>query len=159
ERVSGKLQSSPFAGRPHVDEGADAFLARVPWGRQLCDELGLTDLVSPATGTAFVWHAGRLHPIPDGLVLAVPAALGGLLRSRLLSPRGVGRAGFDLVRPRTPPDHDCLGRIVRDRFGKQVLERLVDPLVGSINAGDADQLSLAASTPQIAAPAAESRSL
>lgn len=158
-RLGGKLQASPFAGLAHVDEGADAFLARVPWGRQLCDELGLTDLVSPATGRAYVWHGGRLHPIPDGLVLGVPAGLVGLVRSRLLSPLGVARAGLDLVRPRTPADHDCLGRAIRDRFGAQVLERLVDPLVGSINAGDADELSLAAATPQLAEPVTRSRSL
>jgi len=157
--VGGKLKASPFAGLASVDEGADAFLARVPWGRQLCDELGLTDLVSPASGAAYVWSGGRLHAIPDGLVLGVPAGLGGLIRSRLLSPLGVARAGLDLFRPRTPIDHDNLGRTIRDRFGAQVLERLVDPLVGSINAGDADHLSLEAATPQIAEPAARSRSL
>ena len=158
-RLGGKLQSSPFAGVAHADEAADAVLARVPWGRQLFGELGLTDLVSPAAGTAFVWHGGRLHPIPEGLVLGVPAGLMGLVRSRLLSPAGVLRAGLDLVRPRTPIDHDNLGRLVRDRFGAQVLERLVDPLVGSINAGDCDQLSLTASTPQLAEPAGRARSL
>jgi len=159
DRLGGKLQASPFAGLAHVDEGADAFLARVPWGRQLCDELGLDDLVSPATGRAYIWHRGQLHRIPDGLVLGVPAGLLGLLRSRLLSPGGIVRAAYDLVRSETPPDHDSLGRTIRDRFGDEVLERLVDPLVGSINAGDADQLSLRASTPQIAEPAMNSRSL
>ena len=159
EHVGGKLRASPFAGLPSLDEAADAFLARVPWGRQLCAELGLVDLVSPATGSAFVWYAGRLHALPDGLVLGVPAGLSGLIRSRLLSPLGVVRAGWDLLRPATPPGHDNLGRLIRDRFGAQVLERLVDPLVGSINAGDADRLSLRASTPQIAEPAAGSRSL
>ena len=159
DRLGGKLQSSPFAGLPFVDEGADAFLARVPWGRQLCSDLGLNDLVPPATGRAYVWHRDRLHPIPDGLVLGVPAGLGGLVRSRLLSPWGVARAGLDLVIPRTPPDHDSLGRLIRDRFGDEVAERLVDPLVGSINASDADTLSLEASAPQIAEPAKSARSL
>jgi oxygen-dependent protoporphyrinogen oxidase len=158
-RIGGKLQSSPFAGIDHVDEAADAFLARVPWGRQLCSDLGITDLVSPVTGRAYVWHGKRLHPIPDGLVLGVPAGLGGLLKSRLLSPMGVARAGLDLLIPSTPPDHDSLGRLIRDRFGHEVLERLVDPLVGSINAGDADTLSLDASVPQIAEPARSGRSL
>lgn len=159
DRLGGKLQSSTFAGLPFVDEAADAFLARVPWGRQLCSDLGITDLVSPATGRAYVWQRDRLHPIPDGLVLGVPAGLGGLVRSRLLSPWGVARAGLDLVIPRTPPDHDSLGRLIRDRFGDEVAERLVDPLVGSINAGDADTLSLDASAPQIAEPAKSGRSL
>ncbi len=158
-RLGGKLQASPFAGLANVDEAADAFLARVPWGRELCAELRISDLVSPATGRAYVLHRHRLHRIPDGLVLGVPAGIRGLVRSRLLSPLGLARAGGDLVRPVTPPDHDNLGRLIRDRFGREVLERLVDPLIGSINAGDADQLSLRASAPQIAEPASQSRSL
>lgn len=159
DRVGGKLRSSPFAGMDHIDEGADAFLARVPWAKQLCAELGLDDLVAPSTGRAYVWQNGRLHRIPEGLVLGVPAGLLGLAKSRLLSPIGAVRAGFDLFKSATPADHDCLGRLIRDRFGEQVLERLVDPLVGSINAGDADHLSLRAATPQIAEPAINARSL
>ena len=95
DRVGGKLRSSPFAGMDHIDEGADAFLARVPWAKQLCAELGLDDLVAPSTGRAYVWQNGRLHRIPEGLVLGVPAGLLGLAKSRLLSPIGVVRAGFD----------------------------------------------------------------
>lgn len=159
DRVGGKLQSSPFAGLDHIDEGADAFLARVPWARQLCAELGLDDLVAPSSGRAYIWHGGSLHPIPDGLVLGVPAGLVGLAKSRLLSPAGILRAGYDLIRAATPPDHDSLGQLIRDRFGDEVLERLVDPLVGSINAGDSDYLSLRGAAPQIAEPAKTARSL
>jgi protoporphyrinogen/coproporphyrinogen III oxidase len=156
----GKIRTTPFAGLTAVDEGADAFLARVPFGTALAGQVGLGDtLVSPATGTAFVSHGGRAHPIPTGLVLGVPKGLGGLVRSRLLSPRGVARAALDLVLPRRSTDHDSVGQLVRDRFGAQVLELLVDPLVGSINAGDADQLSLRASTPQIADATDRCRSL
>ena len=160
DAFGGKIRTSPFAGLPTVDEAADAFLARVPDAVGLATELGLGDtLVSPATGTAFVSHGGRLHPIPPGLVLGVPAGLVGLARSRLLSWPGKARAAFDVVLPRRGVDHDSLGRAIRDRFGDEVLERLVDPLVGSINAGDADELSLTAATPQIAAVATSARSL
>jgi len=159
DRVGGKLQSSPFAGMDHIDEGADAFLARVPWAKQLCAELGIDDLIPPSTGQAYIWQNGHLHRIPAGLVLGVPAGLMGIAKSRLLSPFGIVRAGYDLIKAATPTDHDSLGRLIRERFGDQVLERLVDPLVGSINAGDSDHLSLRASTPQIAEPATNSRSL
>ena len=64
DRFGGKLLTTPFAGHP-VDAGADAFLARVPEGRDLCTELGIAStLVSPATGDAYVWR-GRTpasHP-------------------------------------------------------------------------------------------------
>jgi oxygen-dependent protoporphyrinogen oxidase len=157
--LGGKLQASRFAGIDGLDSGPDAILARVPWGTALLAELGLTDLVSPATGKAFVAHRGRLHDIPDGLVLGVPAGIGGLARSRLLSWPGKVRAALDVVLPARPTAHDSLGRLIRERFGAEVLELLVDPLVGGINAGDSDDLSLRASTPQIAPVAERSRSL
>jgi protoporphyrinogen/coproporphyrinogen III oxidase len=159
-RFGGKISASPLGAVPAVDEGADAFLARVPFAVGLAGELGLGDsLVPPSTGTAFVAHAGRLHAIPSGLVLGVPAGFGGLARSRLLSWHGKGRAALDIVLPRSSIAHDSLGRAVRDRFGDEVLDRLVDPLVGSINAGGADELSIVAATPQIAAAAERSRSI
>ena len=159
DTVGGKLRTTPFAGAPAVDEGADVFLARVPWATELCQELGLgDDLISPAAASASVWWNGRMHPIPTGLVLGVPAGLGGLARSRLLSPQGKLAAALEpLRRPRDA--HDNVGLLIRARFGDEVLERLVDPLLGGINAGDCDQLSLAASAPQLETAAKEHRSL
>ncbi len=158
DRLGGKIRTTPFAGLPAVDEGADAFLARVPWGTELCAELGIDDLVAPATGRAYVWWEHRMHRIPDGLVLGVPKGLGGLARSGLMSWRGKARAAIEPLVPRRPTA-DALGATIRYRFGAEVLERLVGPLVGGINAGDADRLSLAATTPQLAEAARRSRSL
>ncbi len=159
DRWGGKVTSSSFGGLTGIDAGADAFLARVPDARALAVELGMGDeLVAPATGSALVVRRGQLHPIPDGLVLGVPAGLGGLARSRLISWPGKLRAAADLVLPRR--DHgDSLGQLISGRFGREVAEYLVDPLVGSINAGTIDELSLDASTPQIAPVAQRSRSL
>ena len=159
ERLGGKIRTSPFAGLPAVDEGADAFLARVPWAVDLAHELGLDDLVSPATGRAYVWWDGSLHPIPEGLVLGVPAGLGSLARSHLLSWPGKARAALEPLVRRGHPAADNLGALIEHRFGAEVLDRLVDPLIGSINAGDTRQLSLAASAPQVAAGLDRSRSL
>ena len=158
DRLGGKIRTTPFAGLPAVDEGADAFLARVPWATELCAELGIDDLVAPATGRAYVWWDHRMHRIPDGLVLGVPKGLGGLARSGLMSWRGKARAAIEPLVPRRPTT-DALGATIRYRFGAEVLERLVGPLVGGINAGDADRLSLAATTPQLAEAAGRSRSL
>jgi len=158
DRLGGKLRTSPFAGRAAVDEGADAFLARVPHGVELATSVGLVDaLTSPATATAAVWHR-RLHPIPDGLVLGVPTGLARLARSRLLTWRGKLRAGIEPLLPRTDDERDSLGLLIRSRFGDEVHERLVDALVGSIYAADTDRTSLAM-VPQLAALAAGSRSL
>ena len=151
----GKLRTTPFAGRPAVDEGADAFLARVPHASDLAARLGLErSLASPATGAAFVWH-GRLHPIPDGLALGLPGRVLPLVTSRLLSVRGIARAAAEPLLPRRP-DGDSVGRLVRSRFGTEVHERLVDPLVGSIYATDTDRFSLAM-VPQLATLAASTQ--
>jgi oxygen-dependent protoporphyrinogen oxidase len=157
DRLGGKLLTSPFAGRPAVDEGADAFLARVPHATALARSVGIGDeLTSPTDATAAVWY-GRLHPIPDGLLLGVPADMVRLARSDLLSWRGKARAALEPLLP-SRPDDDSIGRLIRTRFGDEVHERLVDALVGSIYAADTDRFSLAM-VPQLAALAGRSRSL
>jgi oxygen-dependent protoporphyrinogen oxidase len=160
-RLGGKILTTPFAGLPAVDAGPDAVLARVPWATDLFTELGLGDeLVAPAVASASIWWDHVLHPIPDGLVLGVPAGLPSLARSKLLTGRGKARAAVEPLRPRGLGGiADNLGAAVRHRFGDEVLERLVDPLLGGINAGDADRLSLSAAAPQIAEVAARHRSL
>jgi oxygen-dependent protoporphyrinogen oxidase len=152
-RPGGKLQTSPLAGVP-LDEAADAFLARVPEAVELCDELGIVGgLVSPATGSAHVFHDGALRPLPTDQILGVPTDLDAVARSGLLSVDGVARARQDLTAPddRPPPGTDeSVGALVRRRLGDEVLDRLVGPLVGSIYAGDGDGLSLQVSAAQLA---------
>jgi protoporphyrinogen/coproporphyrinogen III oxidase len=158
DRLGGRIGTSAFAGVAHVDEGADAFLARVPEAVALAERVGLgDDLVSPEPVGAAVWHDG-LHPIPDGLLLGVPGRLGPLASSRLLSWRGKARAAIEPLLPRTSTDSDSIGAYVRSRFGDEVHERLVDSLVGSIYATDTDRFSLA-EVPQLAALARDNRSL
>jgi len=157
DRVGGKLKTSGFAGRPAIDEGADAFLARVPAGVELATRVGLGDaLTSPTDARAAVWHR-RLHPIPEGLLLGVPGSVAGLATSRLLGVRGTLRAALEPLLPRTDAQ-DSIGRLIRARFGHEVHERLVDALVGSIYATDTDAFSLAM-VPQLAQLADEHRSL
>ncbi|MBI5090238.1 MAG: protoporphyrinogen oxidase, partial [Actinobacteria bacterium] len=157
-RLGGKIRTTPFAGLPAVDEGPDAFLARVPEATGLARSVGLGDhLVSPATGSASVWWDG-LQPIPAGLVLGLPTDLMRLARSRLIGWGGKLRAATEVLRPRSNVDHDSVGAYVRERFGDQVHERLVDPLVGSIYAADTDRFSLRA-VPQLAQLAGGSRSV
>ena len=159
-RLGGKIRTQAIAGVP-VDTGADSFLARVPWAAELCRAIGLGDrLVAPATGAASIWTRGRLRPLPAGLVLGVPTGLPSLVRAGLLSPGGVARAGLDLLLPRSRLGEDpSVAEVVGGRLGREVLERLVEPLLGGIHAGRADRLSLGAVAPQVAGPARSSRSL
>ena len=156
----GKIRTTNFLGRP-VDEGADAFITRVPWGIELCTELGLDSfLISPATSSAYVLVDGVLRKLPEGLVLGVPTKLLPLLRSRIVSPLAAIRAGFDRFLPDDwPGDDESVGGLIRRRMGDQIAERLVDPLIGSINAGDTDHLDAALAAPQLETAARRNRSL
>lgn len=147
--VGGIIRTSPFGGLPAVDEAADAFLTRVPWAAQLATELGLgAALTSPTGAHAYVWHNG-MHTIPSDLLLGVPAKVRSFVTSALISPRGKLRAALEPLLPRTT-QRDSIGHYVRRRFGAEIHERLVDPLVGSIYAADTDNFSLAA-VPQLVA--------
>ncbi len=151
--IGGLIRTTPFAGLPAVDEGADSFLVRVPFATQLTTELGMSDsLTSPASSGAYVWH-NRLHDIPGDLMMGVPAKVRSFATSGLISPLGKLRAALEPLLPRTD-DNDNIGEYVRKRFGDQIHERLVDPLIGSIYAADTDYFSIAA-VPQIAALTAQ----
>lgn len=158
--LGGKIRPLVVGG-VEVEAGPDAFLARRPEAVALAREVGLgDDLLSPSISRAYVWSRGALRTLPDGLVLGVPGRLDTVLRSGILSPGGVARAALDLVRPATSVDGDVsVGELVRRRFGREVDERLVDPLLGGINAGATLHLSAAASAPQLLSVARSSRSL
>lgn len=148
--LGGKVRSSAFADGG-LDEAADAFLARVPEGVALCRDLGLDgELVSPTARRARVWSRGELRLLPEAQVLGVPTDLEELDSCGILSPEGARRIRDDLTTPLTAPEGDVtIGTVIRARLGDEALERLVDPLIGGINAGDTDHLSLAATVPQL----------
>ncbi|MGH9230331.1 MAG: protoporphyrinogen oxidase [Acidimicrobiales bacterium] len=148
----GKVRTSPVAGIG-LDEGADAFLARVPEAVELCEQLGLGgELVSPATGTAYVWSEGSLRRLPTEQLLGVPTDIDSVAASGILSAAGVERARADLTAPDDRPEGDeAIGALVRRRLGDEVLDRLVAPLLGGIWAGDCDRLSLRVAAANLAA--------
>jgi oxygen-dependent protoporphyrinogen oxidase len=162
-RLGGKIRTEELDGVT-VELGADAFVTRQPEAAELCRRLGLGgELVAPAAGGAGavrIWSGGRLHPLPDGVVLGAPTGLGSLLRSGLLSTAGVARAALDLVLPReVDVDRESVAELIDHRFGPQVTQRLVEPLLAGVYAGDVDRLSAAAATPLLADAARSRRSL
>ncbi|MDT7546684.1 MAG: protoporphyrinogen/coproporphyrinogen oxidase [Actinomycetota bacterium] len=159
-RVGGKLRVSDVGGVP-VDEGADAMLRRVPDAVALAAQVGLgNDLVSPASGEAFVRSRGRLRPLPVGTLLGVPGDLAALARSEVLSAAALARVPVDLIaRGAVIVEDVSVGELVTRRLGREVVERLVDPLLGGVYAGRADQLSLQATLPPLAAALTRQRSL
>jgi len=135
-----------------TEAGPDSFLSQKQSGLELCTKLGLTDQLINTNDTgkkAFVLHGGRLHELPEGLVSFVPKQLGPFLRSGLLSWTGLARMGLDVLIPRGPSDGDeSLAAFFRRRFGAQAFERVLEPLMAGIYAGDAEQMSLKATFPR-----------
>jgi protoporphyrinogen/coproporphyrinogen III oxidase len=159
DRVGGKVLTREIAGAA-VDTGPDCIPAR-PLVRALFDELGLGPaVVAAAPMGVYVWSKGKLRRLPAGTFFGVPDRLLPLVRSRLLSPSGTVRAGLDLVRPRQPlPDDATIEELLRPRFGDQLLERLVEPMLSGIQAGDANTLSARSAVPDIDALVRNSRSV
>lgn len=164
-RLGGRIATSgielPDGSSLTIDEGADAFLSRVPDAVQLCDELGLSaELTQPAARSAMVFVDGQLRPLPEGTVLGVPVDLERVAEAGVLSEAGLARAAHELDRVGPAPDGDvAIGPFLRERYGDEAVDRLVAPLIGGINAGDVETMSLTAVTPQLAAAAADGGSL
>jgi oxygen-dependent protoporphyrinogen oxidase len=152
-RVGGKLRREQVAGC-WVDVGAEAMLARRPEGLAAAREVGLAeDLIYPLTTAALVRSRGANHRLPGRTLIGVPADLAAAAESGILS-----QASLELLRdepsrsPIRPLAQDIsVGELVEQRFGAEVVDRLVDPLLGGVYAGRARELSLDATIPVLAA--------
>ena len=153
--LGGKLALGEVGG-VQVDLGAESILARRPEGTALAAEAGLgADLLHPATISAGVYSRGALRRLPAGQLMGVPGDLAALAASRLVSDEGLARAREDEKLPPTPVEGDiAIGEYVAARLGREVVDRLVEPLLGGVYAGHASKLSLAATVPQLAPLAA-----
>ncbi|MEU2161163.1 protoporphyrinogen oxidase [Streptomyces chengbuensis] len=148
DRLGGKLRSGEIAGAP-VDLGAESMLARRPEAVALARAVGLGDrLQAPATTTASVWTRDALRPMPQGHVMGVPGNPGAL--SGLLSAEGVARIGRERELPPAELGEDvAVGGFVAERLGREVVDRLVEPLLGGVYAGDAYRISMRAAVPAL----------
>ncbi len=159
-RLGGKLSVSEIAG-VMVDEGAEALLARRPEGTGLAAAAGLEgQLTWPGTTAARIWSRGRMCPLPRRQVLGVPADLAELAGTGLMSSDGMARARQDLGLPATARDGDVpVAAFVAARFGHEVVDRLVDPLLAGVYAGRSEELSFEATLPAVAAESRKHASL
>jgi oxygen-dependent protoporphyrinogen oxidase len=154
-RLGGKINAGPVdgAGLPFdVDMAADGFLARQPEVVSLCHELGLGDqLVAPSGAQAYIWFDGALRNIPAPSVLGVPFEVASIEASDLISLAGAADFAARIDEPADPLVGDAtVGAVLRPRVGDEVFERLIDPLLGGINAGEADRLSIELGAAQLA---------
>lgn len=160
-RLGGQIRTIDLADGP-LDVGADAFLARQAAGPALLSALGFgaEDLIHPAAGTVQLWLGDRLRPLPSGTVFGVPTDLRALAASGVLGPADLAFIASEPLRARrSVPGDRSVADLVGERFGARVVERLVEPLLGGVYAGDARQLSAQATLPPVWAAAQEHRSL
>jgi protoporphyrinogen/coproporphyrinogen III oxidase len=149
-QLGGKLRLATVAGVT-VDVGAEAMLNRRPEGAALARELGLP-VVHPVATRSQLWTRDALRPLPRSL-MGVPLDVEELTASGVLSAAGLRRVRAE---PSLPPtelggDDISVGDLVADRLGDEVVDRLVEPLLGGVYAGHARLLSARAATPQLVA--------
>src|SRR5829696_3461476 len=146
-RAGGKLMTGSVGG-VEVDLGAEAMLARRPEGVDLARELGMP-VVHPATTSSSVWTHGALRALPRS-VMGVPADVEQVAASGVLSPAGVERLRHETPGRRLADGEDVsVGELVASRLGDEVVDRLVEPLLGGVYAGHARLLSARATVPQL----------
>ena len=164
DRLGGQVHTVDVAHRP-VDLGAEAVHLPSPAVRGLVDELGLLDtVVGSRPGQTWLWSGRGLRPLPAGVTPSGPTRIRPVLTSGAMSVRGLGRAGLEPlvahIRPGLPPGEDVsVGDFVTGRFGSEVTQRFIDPLLGSLHAGDVHRLSLRACAPALVEAATHRRSL
>jgi protoporphyrinogen/coproporphyrinogen III oxidase len=149
--VGGKLRVGSIAG-VQVDLGAEAMLARRPEAVGLVRDVGLGDeLIAPTTTSAQVRAGGALHALPAKTMMGIPADLDAVRASGVLSDAALDRiAAEPSAVPLAAFDGDvAVGAIVRSRLGNEITDRLVEPLLGGVYAGRADELSLHATMPAL----------
>ncbi|GGF36879.1 protoporphyrinogen oxidase [Marmoricola endophyticus] len=156
-RTGGKLATAEVAG-VSTDTGAEAFLARRPEAVSLAQEVGLAeDVVHPEPVSARLWSRGTLAPLPRSL-MGVPPDVEVL--AGLLSEEGLARAREDATAPPVVLEGDVsVGDLVADRMGEEVVQRLVEPMLGGVYAGHAHRLSARAAVAGLVAKLDGTRTL
>lgn len=149
DRLGGKLRTIDFAGIRY-DVGAEAYLARRPEATALINELGL-EITHPSGARSTVRAGGVTRMIPGGTMLGIPADPAAV--AEVLSDEGRDRVAAErtLAPIRLEGSDIGLGALLRSRYGDELPDRLIDPLLGGVYAGSIDNLGLRAAMPQIAA--------
>ncbi|MFB4167109.1 protoporphyrinogen oxidase [Virgibacillus sp. JSM 102003] len=148
DRLGGKIKTVRQDGYT-IERGPDSFLSRKQPAVKLAEELGMTDqLVRNGTGQSYILVNNKLHKMPKGAFMGIPVQVRPFLFSGIFSPKGKLRAGFDFVIPKSKKGSDqSLGGFFRRRFGNELVENLIEPLLSGIYAGNIDDMSLKATFP------------
>jgi protoporphyrinogen/coproporphyrinogen III oxidase len=129
-----------------VETGPDSFLTEKPWAADLCRELGMGDQLvgsNDAERKTYMVLQGRLVPIPDGLMFMVPTKLAPTFFSPLFSwgtKLRILREWF--YRQNSSGQDVTVAEFVERHYGREMVERVADPLLAGVYGGSADELSV-----------------
>jgi oxygen-dependent protoporphyrinogen oxidase len=151
DRIGGNIlteRSDKFV----IEGGPDCVFSEKPAALALCEKLGLGDTLLKTNeskkGASVYWN-GRLHDLPEGVMLMVPTMVKPMLFSTLLTFSGKIRIGMEFFVPKkVDKTEETLGQFVIRRFGRELLDKIAEPLVAGIHAGNPDTMSILASFPR-----------
>ncbi len=150
-RLGGVLRTETIDGCV-VEAGPDSFLSEKPWASDLCRAVGLGEelLGSNDLGRkTYILVRGRLVEMPDGLMFMVPTKMWPAAFSNLFSWKTKLRMARELLHPAQAVDHDeSVASFVERHYGKEMVDRLADPLLSGIYGGEAAHLSVRAVLPR-----------
>lgn len=148
-RFGGKIKTKRVDGYV-VEVGPDSYLARKQAMTDLINELGLGDtLVTNATGQAFIYDRGNMFPLPGGAIVGIPTEFIPFAKSTLLSWPGKFRAMQDFFKSPYPTEGDVsIGDFFKYHLGREMMDKLIEPLLSGIYGGDIYELSLDATFPE-----------
>lgn len=156
-RVGGVIETESRDGMV-LESGPDCFLAKKTAVQDLCTQIGLSGELIPtreAYRRSFIYFKKKMHPVPQGFYLIAPEKFSTLISMPLLSPFGKIRAAMDLVIPKGTRYHsgddnvdESVASFIKRRLGREVYQRIGQPMVGGIYGGDPETLSVQAALPQ-----------
>ena len=155
-KVCGEVMDTQW-GRFVIDGGPDSFLTSKPAVHRIAELCGVADDKMPTDESrkkTLILKGNRVYPMPDGIMQFAPTKFVPFATTGLFTWPGKIRAGLDLFIPkkRVPEgelNDETLEHFIDRRMGREILDRLAEPLVGGVHASDPAKMSLAATFPNL----------
>jgi oxygen-dependent protoporphyrinogen oxidase len=156
DRLGGKVRTEHVDGFI-IDSGCDSFLTMKTAVHRIARIAGIEDQKMPTDDSrkrTMILRSGRLYEMPDGVMQFAPTKFWPFATTGLFSWPGKLRAGMDLFVPKKRVgdgelNDETLEHFILRRMGREILDRLAEPLVGGVHASDPAMMSLAATFPNL----------
>jgi len=146
-RLGGVLRTEIIDGCV-VEAGPDSFVTEKPWASDLCRSLGIGDQLIGSNDSdrkTYILTRGRLVEMPDGLMFMVPTKILPTGLSPLFSWKTKILMAKELFLPPRAVDRDeSVADFVDRHYGREMVDRLADPLLSGIYGGESANLSVRA---------------